>query len=238
MDSMENGRSSPIPPKPISKDPQSLDHSTLEADNDRWIERDGRAAPLVGPDPRNEKILGYHDGKIRRGETSSCIDGDKEAYAIHVPKAQEEKALPSPPKHTVFGLTRKRFLILFFTLLFVVIPSVLGGTIGGYLSRRHNKGKSATEEAEDPTLSDSRLFYSNTGIAAAKWNDLDGTLHKRLYYQGNDNKIRESAWDNTTSLQSPWAINLISDTAKPGTPIAAVAGYPHASRNFSIVGQL
>ena len=235
---MENERLSPLPPKPISKDPQSLNHSNLEADDERWIERDGRAAPLVGPDPRNEKILGYHDGKIRHGETSSCIDGNKEAYAVHVPKAEEEKALPPLPKRTVLGLTRKRFLILLFTLLFIFIPSILGGSIGGYLSRRHSKGKSTTEEPQVPTLSNSRVFYSNTGIAAAKWTDLNGTLHKRLYYQGNDDRIRESAWDNTTSRQSPWAINLISDTAKPGTPIAAVAGYPHASRNFSVVCQL
>lgn len=68
-----------------------------------------------------------------------------------------------------------------------------------------------------------------------QWTDLNGTLRKRLYYQDSNDKIRESAWDNNTSFDTTWKVNAISDPAKPGTPIAAVAGYPHASHNYSLV---
>ena len=68
-----------------------------------------------------------------------------------------------------------------------------------------------------------------------QWTDQNGTLHKRVYYQGKDNKLRESAWDNSTAPDTPWQIDTISDPVKPVTPIAATAGYPHASYNYSLV---
>jgi len=38
-----------------------------------------------------------------------------------------------------------------------------------------------------------------------------------------------------TAFDTVWKINIISDAVKPGTPIAALAGYPHASYNYSLV---
>ncbi|KAL8879575.1 MAG: hypothetical protein Q9192_008205, partial [Flavoplaca navasiana] len=77
--------------------------------------------------------------------------------------------------------------------------------------------------------------YTNTGLAALQWTDLNRTLHKRVYYQDAMNKLRESAWDNSTASRTPWRINTISNAVKPGTPLAAAAGYPHANYSFSPV---
>ena len=68
-----------------------------------------------------------------------------------------------------------------------------------------------------------------------QWTDLNGTLHKRLYYQDNDDKIRDAAWENNTAFNTDWEVSIIANAAKPGTPIAAVAGYPHASYKYSLV---
>ena len=71
-------------------------------------------------------------------------------------------------------------------------------------------------------------------MAAIQWTDLNGTAHKRVYYQDQNNKIVESAWDNSSTFDA-WEVNTISDAVKPSTPIAAVAGYPHVSHNYSLV---
>ncbi|KAL8634537.1 MAG: hypothetical protein Q9228_007868, partial [Teloschistes exilis] len=68
-----------------------------------------------------------------------------------------------------------------------------------------------------------------------QWTDLEGTSHKRIYYQDKSAKIRESAWDNGSPFDAAWQVTTISDAVKPGTHIAAAAGYPHADYDYSPV---
>ena len=112
----------------------------------------------------------------------------------------------------------------------------MGGTIAARnreLTATVPKNISSPTPPQAPTTT--RVRYANTGLAVMQWTDLNGTLHKRLYYQDNSDKIRESAWDNSTAFDTAWDVNAISDAVKPGTPIAAAAGYPHASYNYSLV---
>ncbi len=208
--------SRPLSTAPVPA-PVDTQFSTLEVDNNHWLENDGNAAPIVYQDPKDEKIICYNDA-------------GKQAVAANPYNTQSEPS-PSTPERKVFGLRRKTFFIFSLVVLVLIIAGAVGGGVGGTIATRNRKQTATVPQAPTTT----RGGYANTGLAAMLWTDLNGTLHKRLYYQDNKDKIRESAWDNSTAFDTAWEINAISDAAKPGTPIAAVAGYPHASYNYSLV---
>lgn len=211
-------------PVPVPTDSQ---YSTLEVDNNRWLENDGNAAPIVVQDPKNEKIVNYNGlGKGQDPKDEKIVtdnDDGKQEAAGNLYDAQNERK--------IFGLRRKTFLILSLLVLVLIIAGAVGGGVGGAIAAR-NRNKTTNVPKASTAI---QVKYANTGMAAMQWTDLNGILHKRLYYQDNKDKIRESAWDNSTSPNTAWKINAISDAVKPGTPIGAAAGYPHASYNYSLV---
>lgn len=126
----------------------------------------------------------------------------------------------------------------------MVVAAAVGGGVAS-AKAAHGGGTNGTppsvESAPTTTIPSnstpvtSGSLYANTGISAMQWTDRNGTMHKRLYYQNQNDQIVESAWDNNTAFDAAWEVNRVSDTVKPGTPVAAVAGYPHASYNFPLV---
>lgn len=229
--------SRPLSSAPIPV-PADTHYSTLEVDRNRWLENDGTAAPIVYQDPKNEKILNYNGfgkaalivGQDPGNEKMVIQDDDgKQVVAASPYNAQAES--PPAKERKIFGLRRKMFFILSVMVLVLIIAGAVGGGVGGTVAARNRKKTATAPKA--PTAV--RVGYAKTGLAAMQWTDLNGTLHKRLYYQDNKDKIRESAWDNSTSFNTAWKINAISNAVKPGTPIAAAAGYPHASYNYSLV---
>lgn len=220
---MAGSRPSSTAPVPTPEDAQ---HSTLEVDHNRLLENDGKAAPIVRQDPKDEKIISYNDV-------------GKQAVVVDVYNTQSESSR-STEERKIFGLRRKTFFILLPVVLVLIIAGAVGGGVGGTIAARNREQTAAgptdipsPKPPQAPTTT--RIQYANTGLAAMQWTDLNGTLHKRLYYQDNSEKIRESAWDNSTAFNTAWEINAISDAVKPGTPIAAAAGYPHASYNYTLV---
>lgn len=214
--------------------PGNTQYSDLEVDHNCWLENDGRAAPIVGQDPKDEKIVSSDDGKI-----VSYNDVGKQAIVADVYDVQSESSNPKEERK-FFGMKRKTFFILLSVVFVLIIAGAVGGGVGGTIATRNRQrtdtvptyGPSSTPP-QAPTTT--RVTYANTGLAAMQWTDLNGTLHKRLYYQDNSDRIRESARDNSSAFDTAWKVNAISGAAKPGTPIAAVAGYPHASYNYSLV---
>ena len=204
--------------------PEPVQHSTLEVD----LSQDGRAAPIVGRSPDEEKEINFKDdGKLQvAGSDSELQPGSPAPPYTDKP----QPALPTQDRN-ILGLRRKTFFIAFAIAAALIIAVAIGGGVGGGIAARNRKSSQNTVIAPPPR----KPPYANTGLAAMQWTDLNDTLHKRVYYQGNDNKIRESAWDNSTALTTPWQINSISDAAKPVTPIAATSGWPHASYNYSLV---
>ena len=204
--------------------PEDAQHSTLEVD----FTQDGRAAPIVGQSPNEEKIIRYKDD----GKQAADISGMEALPATPLPAYADK---PHPPLPTqgcrILGLRRKAFSVVLAVTCIVVLAAAIGGGVGGGIAARNRKPRPTAATAPSPTI----VPYTNTGLAAMQWTDLNGILHKRLYYQDNSNKVRESAWDNSTGLDTPWQINTISDAIKPISPIAATAGYPHASFNYSLV---
>ena len=226
--------------------PGNTQYSTLEVDQNRWLENDANAALIVGQDPKNEKIVSYNDvGKIAlfgdQGSKDEKIishdDDGKQAVVADVYNVLSESSESLRPieERKIFGLRRKTFFMLLPVALVLIMAGAVGGGVGGTIAA-HNRKQTDTPSSTSPQVpTTTRIQYANTGLAAMQWTDLNGTLRKRLYYQDSNDKIRESAWDNNTSFDTAWKVNAISDPAKPGTPIAAVAGYPHASHNYSLV---
>lgn len=218
--------------------PENTQYSTLEVDNNRWLENDGDAAPIPVQDPNSEKIVSYN--ALDKAALIVGQDPKNEKIIIHndagkvavVASLYETQAQSSPPTmdRKIFGLRRMTFFILSIMVLVLIIAGAIGGGVGGAIVAR-NRNKNAAPTATTAI----QMGCANTGLAAMLWTDLNGTFHKRLYYQDNKGKIRESAWENNTSFDTAWHIYAISDVAKPCTPIAAVAGYPHASYNYSVV---
>ena len=187
-----------------------------------------------------EKITIYDDGKI-----IDFTDGGKHLAATPASMSQpiHESITPTPK---IIGLQRKTFIRLLFVLLVIILGSAIGGGVGGSRAvRQKNKAESLSQPAPSTiqtTISANIPLptqagrYTNTGLAALQWTDLNRTLHKRVYYQDAMNKLRESAWDNSTTPRTPWRVNTISNAVKPGTPLAAAAGYPHADHSYAPVG--
>ncbi|KAL2038105.1 hypothetical protein N7G274_009052 [Stereocaulon virgatum] len=221
--------------KALPPAPETMQHNTLEVDSNRWLEQDGTAAPIVAQYPQNEKVVGYNDEKILSYGNGKIVDHNDVSKQVVAFEAYDLQSELSPPEeeHKFMGLRRKTFFILLLVVLVLVIAGIVGGGAGGAMAAR-NKGKPAPVPT-NTSVPTPQARYAKTGLAAIQWTDSNGTLHKRLYYQDNSDKIRESAWDNSTAFDSAWRIHVISDAVKPGTPIAAAAGYPHASRNHSLV---
>ena len=220
----------------LSTAPEDTQYSTLEVDHKRWRENDGNAAPIMGQDAKSENTFSYNDvGKRVTSVDEKIVSYDdvgKQVVHVDAYNAQSEPSHPTEGRK-IFGLTRKTF----FFLLAVVL--VLGGVIGSSAARNGEYTAAVPTNTPSPTPpqapTTTQALYANTGLAAMQWTDLNGTLHKRLYYQDNNDKIRESAWDNSTAFDTAWVTNIISDAVKSGTPIAAAAGYPHASYSYSLV---
>lgn len=204
--------------------PEATQHSTLEYD----LSQDGRAAPEIARQLSSEKVDGYDAGK----QAIAC--GNDHTLPERLLPAYQEKPHPPLPacERRIMGFKRKTFFVLISVTLAMVVAVVVGGSVGGSLAT-HNRRSTRTSTSNPSTIS--RNTYANRGLAAMQWADLNGTLHKRLYYQDNAGKIQESAWDKNSAIKIAWQINSISDAAKPATPIAAAAGYPHASLNYTLV---
>ena len=196
--------------------------------------RDGESAPIVGHDPKDEKVIGYTDDKIISFDTGKIIsynEVDKQAVVVQSYDTQSKESPPAK-EHRILGMRRKTFKVLLLVFSMLILAIAIGGGVGGAMAKRNKaKATTTTTRAPSPTAS---ANYANTGLSALQWTDLNGTLHKRVYYQDSSDRIRESAWDNTTAFDAAWGVNAVSDPVKPITPIAAAAGYPHASFNYSL----
>lgn len=221
-------------PAPPPKDTNSRE---LVVDRDDWLETDGNAAPIVGQDPQYEKTIAYNDEKIidfSNEKSTHYSDVGKQAIIVNVLDAgAEESNSAGTPDVKLLGSPRRRVIAISCIILCVIIAATLGGALGGKNAAQRKAQTTGTPTSlQGPKKSAS---YPNTGLAAMQWVDLNATMQRRIYYQDRDNRIRESAWDNSTAFAATWTVHNISAAVKPDTPIAAAAGYPHASHNFSLV---
>lgn len=208
---VETSNNTTHPTQPEPTDP----YSTLEVHR-IYIEQDKDAAPALRPVSGFWKIPSYDNAT------------HKEAVGTGTVSPESVKLLKDRKQRLILGIRRRTF----FGCLIAIILIVIAG-VGGGLGNRHVPS-STSNSTSNTNVGNT---YTNTGLAALQWTDPNGTMYKRVYYQDNNNKIRESAWDNQTTFDTAWEINTISELTKPQTPIAAVAGWPHASYNYSLVSK-
>ena len=192
----------------------------------------------MGSDPKNGKAVHHNDEKITafsNGKIISYNEIGKQAIAVKVSEQESEPLQPVREERYLFCLRHKKLSVIVFLILVLIIAGTVGGGVGGTRHTRVENSGVIRPVPTSPPTGGSKTQYANTGLAAIQWTDLNGTLHKSVYYQDKDNKIRESAWNNGTTFNAAWQINVIGNAVKPGTPIAAAAGYPHASHNYSLV---
>lgn len=222
---------SPATSETLCQDADTSEYSTLEVHKGRFIEADSSSAPIVRPQPDSMKIATFDK------------DAEKEIIVTETSVADESdiSVVPAPIEPKILGLKRKTFLIALVAAVFVIIAAAVGGGVGAAVTHRNKdvvtqaSNTTATNTTSPATTTVAAHLYTNTGLAAMQWTDQTGVLHKRLYYQDSANKIKESGWDNNTDFNTTWTMQTISDEVKPATPIGAVAGYPHASYNYTLV---
>jgi hypothetical protein len=197
---------------PMTK--SNAEYSTLEVDHDRWLESQ-RSAPEAVHNPGEEKIIAEP----------------------HVwPIVNETATDPESKNRLICGLQPRTFWIISVISLFLLLAAAVGGGVGGSLAaKKHRNHRPASTPSATTGPTKIRPVYQNTGLAAMQWVDLDGINHYRVYYQDASNAVQESAWD---SNDTSWQVSQVSDPTfkvKPGTPIAAAAGYPHANHSYTLV---
>ncbi|EXJ82384.1 hypothetical protein A1O3_06197 [Capronia epimyces CBS 606.96] len=189
-------------------------------------------------------LQAYQPGVIGLGESQGLMPTHpgvgKDAEGL----IAAEKNIESPDeepgrKGTILGLRRRDFwVVVVVGVVLLVIGAVIGGAIGG--TRHHSS--SSTESTSNPSGSGSagsgtattssgsaatstaakRGIKQGSELAALAWTVSDTRYQYRVYYQDEDNAIKESAYD---SLTGSWQVGTVLDGSEvsPGTSIAAAS---------------
>ncbi|KAL8960080.1 MAG: hypothetical protein Q9193_003158 [Seirophora villosa] len=113
----------------------------------------------------------------------------------------------------------------------ILIPAVIGGTLGALKSREDSSPTSAP-----PAAGTASAIPSNTGsivtstpspsaapfnssLASVAWTDKDGGGNRRLYYQDSAGTVKESAWNSSAAQW--YSSNEALGDAKLNSPLAA-----------------
>ena len=118
---------------------------------------------------------------------------------------------------------------LYLAIALVVVGIVIGVSLGvSPRAKASTTGTTTTAAAVSAAsaapISTATTISSDSGIASVAWNDTSGILQYRVYYQGEDDQIRESAWDASSKT---WAVsNHGIGKAKNKSPLAAVVRGP------------
>jgi len=131
-------------------------------------------------------------------------------------------------KKSICGLRSTQFWWLLGILVIIIVAAV-GASVG---ATRHSQSHSTTSPSRTSTsigLSSTptttpKGIQSNSSIAAVAYNDSNNVMQYQVYYQDENNMIKESAWDKNGSL---WYVsNKEIGEGKAGSPIAAAATGP------------
>ena len=129
---------------------------------------------------------------------------------------------------TICGIPRQTFWILSVVKIIMTIV-VIALPVGLVVHR--GKTSSAHANASHVSPSNPTAISNTSSLASIAWNNTNGIMQYRVYWQGEDNIIRESAWNGTASS---WRVsNSAIGSAKPNTPLAAVVSSPAVDQYVS-----
>lgn len=124
---------------------------------------------------------------------------------------------------------RKLLWILAVIVCIALIASVASGVTIATRRRSTPERTSASTSGNtsaSTSQSDSPIqgLRPGSALAAASYFDTAGYAHHRVYYQDASNRIKESAWDESSKR---WTVQTLNQTnAKAGSPLAATAKQP------------
>lgn len=205
------------------------DHSTLEV-----AASHGRVESLG-----HSNLQAYHPGVSDIGQSSG-------PYPYHpgVNKVSEGPILDEKPagkadkaeKRRICGLRRRNFWIVLALALVIVIAAAVGGGVGGTINKSSSRSNSSSVPSNaSPTdsggesnansttdVDPSNGIRTNTNLATVAWRVSDSRYQYRVYYQGEDDSLKESAYDST---DGSWTVSTLVDgsAVAPNTTIAAAA---------------
>ncbi|CAG8957372.1 hypothetical protein HYFRA_00010798 [Hymenoscyphus fraxineus] len=142
----------------------------------------------------------------------------------------------------LFGLRKKVFICIIIIALLLISCAIIGGAIGGTLSKRNSqKASTSTNETTSasspsiptPTSNYDRLLQ-NSSISSLNWTD--GTYqHYAVFYQKSSDHISASVWDE---YNRTWSTSDISGFNLPapnsGTSIASSVRSTPATKYFQL----
>ncbi|KAL5878155.1 hypothetical protein ACKVWC_007305 [Pyricularia oryzae] len=193
-------------------------HDGLQAVNVDGIEVDYRTAerPWDHPSDKNGKFL----------------------VQDHSENGTSTPAAPPKPQNTICGLRKRTFYIGIGILGLIVIAAAVGGGVGGSIAARNasQPQEQQTPPAPSPTnRPKTSPVLQESALAGLNWKDASNDTHYQVYFQSRDGAIMESAWNPTGNR---WTVSRITDPGadiKPGTPLAASAGFPHVNTTWDVV---
>lgn len=168
-----------------------------------------------------------------------AIQADKEAIQPEMRPLPYDETLPEiwdqngfqkvTTAHTICKL-RPRTLWFIIILAVLAIAAIVGGSTAATI--RRSKRPEAIRPASPAGIAPANVsnastpahILSDTGLASVAWNDTNNITQHRLYYQDEDNMIKESSWNSSAKL---WSVsNSAIGKAKNASPIAATVTGP------------
>ena len=208
-----------------------------------WLEVDPNPPPqwIGSPNSQLEKIQDLQDvGKIHYPKDNLPIRDfgeEKIPKQAVVTVIDLDRELPPLPKEARLLCRLRpwliRTIVSFATV--TVIAAIIGGSVGGVLSRRHDSQASVSNTTHLKHKKTSPVLQ-NSKMASLQYMDKRNITHYRVYFQDKTGILQESAWDSDSKI---WTVADISDPSvdvQMGTPLACACGYPHAMKNYTFVG--
>lgn len=189
--------------------------------------------PPLFSDLSDAPELSPHSETVRthNSPTASSIEPDASlAHSFGTLLTDKKGSAEWKRGRTICGIPRKTFWILSVVkiIMTIVVIAVPVGLVFG-----RGKTSSAHANASHVSPSNPAAISNTSSLASIAWNDTNGIMQYRVYWQGEDNIIRESAWNGTASL---WRVsNSAIGSAKPKTPLVAVVN--NSAVNQYVSGQ-
>ena len=154
----------------------------------------------------------------------------------------DKEAGPATPAEStqrarrICGLPANGFWLLLATTL-IIIAVAAGVSVGLYVHKDHTPASPTTNGNSLAATTQSSLASPSassaapdavprdpsSGLASVAWNDTKGTAQYRVYYQDNQNAVKEFAWNASSNA---WEQTQTLGKAQAKTPIAAAVTGP------------
>lgn len=157
---------------------------------------------------------------------ASSVGGGSSSYLTE----KELNAQAQRQGKRICGITAMFFGLLL-VLAFVIVAVAIAVPVGLILGRKHML--SSQPISSNASALSTTGVSNNSSLASVAFNDTQGLMHHRVYYQDNTGTIKESSWNS--SGKTWYVSNIAIGFAKPKTPLAAIVTGPQDYKFVSII---